>query len=267
LDRPSYINWFVKEDACLEDGHPIDCYLIDYEINDDLLDSFALHIRRHYITDDELIDACQGMTVEDYLRQYCVPQKDEPKGPSTRSADISEIIVSDLIQFIYGYTVLRGKFHNRANKNSSEQGTDVIGYRFETDAEHPDAKDELIAVEVKASLSRTNLDILANAVKDSQEKDRGERLPRTLEFLRRKSVSSDNTKEAETITRFQSKSALPYKVVYGASAMTVDYCPDDGIILGITEESLSLKSETGLFLIHGEKLMELTHMVFERCIQ
>lgn len=267
MDRPSYINWLIKKAAYLEDGHPVECYLIDYSIDDDLLDAFALHIRRHYISDSELNSSCRrlSMPTSDYLREYVVPQSDEPMGASTRSADITEIIISDLIQFVHGYTTLRGKFHNRPNKNSSEQGTDVISYRFKHNSERPSTDDELIAIEVKASLSKANLNILGSAVEDSQKKDQGDRMPRTLNYLRRKSELSGNQNEANVIARFQNRSALSYKMVFGASAITTDYNPQNGVVIGVTKKSLSLQCGTVLFLLYGKKLMELANMVFERC--
>ena len=39
-------------------------------------------------------------------------------------------MVSDLLEFIMGYTVPRYKQMNRSGKNNSEHGTDIIGYKF-----------------------------------------------------------------------------------------------------------------------------------------
>ena len=42
---------------------------------------------------------------------------------------------------------------------------------------------------------------------------------------------------------------------------------DKKMIVGITGANLSLQSNQEIFYIHGSKLMELTHAVYERCIK
>lgn len=55
MNRPQYINWIVKEDGVVfEDQQQLNCYKLSYEIDDATLDDWALHIRRHYVSDDEL---------------------------------------------------------------------------------------------------------------------------------------------------------------------------------------------------------------------
>ena len=153
MNRPQYINWIVKEDGVVvEDQQPLNCYKLSYEIDDAILDDWALHIRRHYVPDDELREdsALHRLTVEEYLRQYVIPQKGEPFGPTARSNDISEVLFADLFEFVLNYEVPRCKQYNRSGKNESEHGTDVIAYRFYTERKEPNKNDELVAVEVKA---------------------------------------------------------------------------------------------------------------------
>lgn len=98
MDKPQYINWIVKEyGVVFEDQQPLNCYKLSYEIDDDILDDWALHIRRHYVPDDELREdsALHRLTVEEYLRQYVIPQKGEPFGSTARSNDISEVLFAD----------------------------------------------------------------------------------------------------------------------------------------------------------------------------
>ena len=65
MDKPQYINWIVKEyGVVFEDQQPLNCYKLSYEIDDDILDDWALHIRRHYVPDDEFCFAqinCRGI--------------------------------------------------------------------------------------------------------------------------------------------------------------------------------------------------------------
>ncbi len=78
MDAPRYIRWFVEESSVtFKDGKPITCYKLSYELNDDIFDEWALHIRRHYESDDELAESISAteMDIEDYLRKYVIPQK------------------------------------------------------------------------------------------------------------------------------------------------------------------------------------------------
>lgn len=78
MDRPQYISWIVREDGVVfEDQQPLNCYRLSYAIDDAILDDWALHIRRHYVPDDELEEdaALNKLTIEEYLRQYVIPQK------------------------------------------------------------------------------------------------------------------------------------------------------------------------------------------------
>ena len=117
MDRPQYVNWIVREDGVVfEDQQPLNCYRLSYVIDDAILDDWALHIRKHYVPDGELEEdaALNKLTVEEYLRQYVIPQKGDPFGPTARSNDISEILFADLFEFILNYEVPRCKQHNRS---------------------------------------------------------------------------------------------------------------------------------------------------------
>ena len=76
-------------------------------------------------------------------------------GATVRSADITEILISDLLEFVHQYSVPRYKLKNRSGKNNSQQGTDVIAYKYKNEDKTPNDKDELVAAEVKAPLSNT----------------------------------------------------------------------------------------------------------------
>lgn len=173
MDRPQYLNWIVKEDGVVfEDQQPLNCYRLSYEIDEDILSDWALHIRRHYVPDDELEEDAilNELTVEEYLRQYVVPQKEENFGPTARSNDISEILFADLFEFVLNYEVPRCKQYNRSGKNESEHGTDVLAYRFFVGPKKPHKNDELVAIEVKALLSSKEASkVIKDAVGDSKK--------------------------------------------------------------------------------------------------
>ena len=55
MDRPQYINWIAREDGVVfEDQQSLNCYRLSYVIDNAILDDWALHIRRHYVSDGEL---------------------------------------------------------------------------------------------------------------------------------------------------------------------------------------------------------------------
>lgn len=79
MDRPQYVNWIVREDGVVfEDQQPLNCYRLSYVKDDAILDDWALHIRKQYVPDGELEEdaALNKLTVEEYLRQYIIPQKE-----------------------------------------------------------------------------------------------------------------------------------------------------------------------------------------------
>ncbi len=70
MDRPQYINWIVKEEGVVfEDLQPLNCYRLSYVIDNTVLDEWAMHIRRHYVSDSELEEdaALNNLSVEEYL--------------------------------------------------------------------------------------------------------------------------------------------------------------------------------------------------------
>lgn len=267
MNRPQYINWIVKEDGVVfEDQQPLNCYKLSYEIDDAILDDWALHIRRHYVSDDELEEdvALHKLTAEEYLHQYAIPQAGEPFGPTARSNDISEILFADLFEFILNYEVPRCKQYNRSGKNESEHGTDVIAYRFYAEGKEPNKNDELVAIEVKARLSSTEAcATIKDAVVDSRKDEH--RFSHTLDYYRKKLRSMGKSAEATDVARFQQKTEYPYKMSYVGAAISSLPTVKKKIIVGVKGTDLELKTDQSVFYVHGTDLMVLTHQVFERC--
>lgn len=269
MDRPQYINWIVREDGVVfEDQQPLNCYSLSYVIDDAIFDDWALHIRRHYVPDDELEEdaASNKLTVAEHLRQFVIPQKDEPFGPTARSNDISEILFADLFEFVLNYEVPRCKQYNRSGKNESEHGTDVIAYRFFTDEKKPHKNDELVAIEVKALLSSQEASkVIKDAVTDSKKDE--DRVSHTLNYYRKKLRFMGKSTEAKDVARFQQKTEYPYRTAYAGAAISSLPSIEKKVIVGIKGADLELKTDQSVFYIHGADLMSLTHQVFERCIK
>lgn len=276
--RPEYLKWIIEEQGLIENNDKqIKCYKIEYNNDPIILDEWALHIRRHYIGDEELEEehSLVGMDVEQYLRKYVIPQKKEYLGPTARSNTISEILFSDLLEFIYGYHVPRCRQHNMSGKTVSEHGTDVIGYKFARDRNHPNKDDRLLAVEVKAKLSSGDSTVISSAIKDSVKDEY--RTSLSLNYMRKKLKEMGKTDESEDIKRFQNKveEGLDYSLRYIAAGITsIDSLENkmiDGkavdVIPGIDGATLAINDGTSIFFVHGKQLMNLTHEIFERCIK
>ena len=59
MERPSYLMWLIEEDGViLDNGKAIKCYKLDYSDDEKTLDAWAVHIRRHYISDADLEESC-----------------------------------------------------------------------------------------------------------------------------------------------------------------------------------------------------------------
>ena len=267
MDRPQYLNWFVQEEnVVFEDSEPLTCYKLSFAPDEAALEDWALHIRRHYVPDYELTDdaASHALTIEDYLREFVIPQKKESFGPTARSNDFSEILFSDLFEFLLNFEVPRCKQYNRSGKNESEHGTDIIAFKFFKNAKEPSRNDELVAIEVKARLSSSEACAVIKDAADDSKKDE-HRVAHTLNYYRKKLRSMGRAEEAESVARFQQKVEKPYKLSYVGAA--ISSLPDikGHIIVGIKGTELELKTNQSIVYVHGEDLMSLAHQVFERC--
>lgn len=269
MNSPKYIKWFVEESTVtLEDGAPLLCYRLDYAVDETVYCDWALHLRQHYESDDELAESLQttGLSAEEYLRRNVIPQKSDEFGPTSRSNDFSEIMISDLLEFIHGYNVPRCKQRNRSGKSLSEHGTDILAYKFDKQDNSPSANDELLAVEVKAGLSSDKYAPIRKSVSDSQKYDEV-RHSHTLNYYRKKLRSINNHQQAENISRFQQKSEHDYIITYiAATIISCEIIPNK-VVSGIKGDDLELRQDNKVFLVHGKKLMVLAHDIFERCVK
>lgn len=266
MDRPQYINWLIEEDGMvIKENTPIRCYKIDYKADMEILDDWALHIRRNYIDDSDLLDdsSVNGMSVEQYLKEYVIPQKHEDLGPTARAADIGEIIVSDLLEFVLKYSVPRYKMKNRSGKNNSQHGTDIIAYKFYKEDKTPNEHDELVAAEVKATLTKMDYGVLETAIKASSQDTY--RLARTIDHCRKRLKELGYTSEMYDVSRFLNKPEKDYKITYVAAGINSCETVTSPIELSVTDDRLGIRTGQKIFFIHGKRLMDLTHEIYERC--
>ena len=277
MERPSYLKWLIEEKGVtLDNGESIQCYKLDYVKDDETLNAWAIHIRRHYISDEELDESCEELEIspEEYLKQFVIPQKGKDRMAGTaRSNGISEILFSDLLEFIYGLEVPRCRMDNMSGPTVSEHGTDVIGYKYYNADKSPDIKDRLVTVEVKAGLTQKTTQVIEKAVIDANKDEY--RIAQSLDYMRKKLKRMNKQAEAEDILRFQKKTKYDYQLEnYAAGMSSLEEIPEqkvDGnemkIIQEIVGEDLRLKGDAGIYYVHGKSLMELAHNIYDRCVR
>ena len=277
MERPSYLDWIIEEDGVvLDNGEPIKCFRIDYLEDERTLDAWAVHVRRHYISDVELAESCEDldMTPEEYLKQNVIPQRGENRMAGTaRSNGISEILFMDLFEFVNGFEVPRCRLDNMSGKTVSEHGTDVIGYKFHNEDKTPDEKDLLVTVEVKAGLTSNSTEVIEKAVIDAKKDEY--RLAQSLDYMRKKLKRMNQQDKANDILRFQKKTQVGYEVDnYAAGMSSVEKVPEKSIagrkrkvVPEIVGDELRLKGDAGIYYVHGKRLMELAHKIYDRCVK
>lgn len=259
LKKPSFLNWLVLEDEVEISGAVTRCYWVEPGMDEDLLNEWAAHIRRHYRQDKELQRSLEGYPgdLSEYLADFVIPNV-----PEIRSGDFAEIVICDLLEFMENYTVSRYKHLDRVDKNCSEHGSDVIAYRL-FDPQKPQSSDELLVVEVKSQASTTNLKRAITDASADSVRDRA-RLAMTLDYHRCRSERYGDNDNARVMARFLNRGEYPCREVYavGAIAGVKDAKKHLGCI-GL--EELGLANNTPVFIVHKPKFMELIHDLYQRC--
>ncbi|EFU80425.1 Hachiman antiphage defense system protein HamA [Mobiluncus curtisii] len=260
LPEPSFLSCLKKEGHVLIYDAKVQCFSIEGNIDDKILQEWALHIRRHYVRDDELTDYVHVYEIDakKHLREDCIPDI-----PQIRSGDFAEIIISDLIQFIEGYEVPRYKQHGREDKNKSEHGTDVIAYKV-TNGSEANNNDELLAVEVKSRSSSPNLKgAIADAARDSL-KDRS-RIAMTLAYYANRALAAHDTRTSTELKRFLHASEHPFKETFAIGAV-VGIKDAEHSLRDKSASDLSINHGQRVFIIHRTRLMDLIHSIYNRCV-
>jgi hypothetical protein len=228
------------------------------------LTDWAARFRQHYCLDSE-IDRLRGGTGysrSEYLLRLVFPDKTEAPGPSVRAGDFAEILVADYLEYISGYWVPRCKYQEKAVRNESVKGVDILGFLMPSS--DPSRADTLIAFEVKAQLTGTSYNgKLQDAVNDSSK----DLLRRALSLnaTKRRLLDSGNTESARIVQRFQNPSDHPYVYRSGAAVVLSSTCFDKTEIENSTNISMhNNKDNLELLIIQGTSLLDLVHAMYER---
>ena len=258
---PSFVSWLEREQCSFQDGTTVACWHLDWQCDEDALDEWALHIRRHYLRDEVLADRCRNRNErpDTYLPKCVVPSKGR-----IRTGDFAEILVSDVLEYLCRYAVPRYKQSGRDDKNSSGHGTDVLAYRIQSCGKASN-DDELLAFEVKSDASGTQRSRFLKRVKDAatgSAKDPS-RVPMTLEFMIDKASDAGDTQNVKALKRFTNKGGVTFREVYG-SAVTTSYATPDVALSARTPNDVQLGEDSPLIVVHAQKFMDLINALYDR---
>lgn len=267
-----HIDWFIDtgEKIVTACGKSVPIYRFDYILTDhSIMSEWAFHFRNHYCEDSVIDDLRKGYgySKRDYLLNIKFPvaiatNKSEKTGPATRSGDFSEILIADYLSAKLDYWVPRVRYEFKVNRNTSEQGTDVMGMKFVAKKGHA-PNDELLVCEVKATLSgKLKKNRLQDAIEHS-DKDRL-RIAESLNAFRQRLQFKNRHAEADKILRFQSPVDNPYITKFGAAAVITDTAFDKEILSKCNSVNHLNRDKLELFVINGANMMDLAHKLYER---
>lgn len=263
-DKPFFTAWLAAEQCAFKDGTVVYCWCLDWAGSDDVLDEWALHLRRHYISDDVLEHrvVARQTTPDQYL-----PLRVVPDIPSIRSGDFAEILISDVLQYLYGLVVPRYKQCNRKDKNASEHGSDVIAYQLKN-LNGISNSDKLFVFEVKSNASKTSDAELIKTVKKAT-KDSGKdpnRVPMTLQYMIDEAIDVNDQTTQKNLQRFTDMGGSPYLKIFGSAVATSHDKPIDALSCKAPTD-VGLSPFSPLIVVHASKLMDLVNSLYGRMTQ
>lgn len=263
--RPEHIKWLTDTGKTLttSDGKTVHIWRLRHRKDDVVLSEWARHFRNHYCPDSEidLLRGGTGLSRRDYLCQYVFPDKKLAPGPSIRSGDFAEILMADFLQFIMGLWVPRFRYDEKAVRNESTKGTDILGFKILSNEESPN--DILFTFEAKAKLTGNPINRLQDAVDDSA-KDFYPRKAESLNALKRRYIRSGHFDDAMKIRRFQDKADKPYSEISGAAAVLSESAYNCGLLCKTDSSAHPNADDLQLVVLRGKDLMALVHELYRR---
>ena len=259
-----YMNGYKAEKSLYtKDGKEISVLRLEIENEEKVLDEWAIHFREQYryIEDLDYERHGTGRTRQEHLRDYVFPSDSVRPGPSTRVGDFCEILVADYIEFVCNYYVPRIRYRDKFNRNTSPQGSDVLGFKTKKKAS---VKDEALVFEVKGASSPTGnpkgYKRLQDAIDDSS-KDLM-RYSESLNATKMRLYRMGRKQEAEKIERFQNKTDTPYILKYGAATVLTEEKFITSEMINVTAEGHIDNVE--LIVIYTKDLKSLINEIYRR---
>lgn len=267
MTAPDYLSNLSKCGKTLttSDGFSVDIWELSVPTNHGHLCSWASTFRHHYCLDTEIDDLREGtgLSRAEYLTQLVFPDKSTAPGPGIRAGDFAEILVSDYVEYLLGFWVPRGKYAEKASRDESIKGVDILGFCLSS-ATSFSPKDTLLAFEVKAQLSGGKYTGRLQKAIDDSSKDFVRRAI-TLNATKRRLLNAGEQKQALVVQRFQNLSDHPYIYRSGAAAVLSDSAYNETEIQNLTKAAgHQNKGNLELIVIRGADLMTLVHALYKR---
>lgn len=258
---PRHVQYFTDSQLSLQtsDDQQVEIIELEHAGDDGTLSEWSTHLRNHYCADAEIDDMRQGtgLTRSQYLENVKFPTL----GPIV-SADFSEILVADYVQFMLRYQVPRTRYETKTNRNTSPTGIDILAFKIRNEGRQS-SRDRLLTCEVKAALQNRKATTLAEAVSDST-KDFGVRKAESLNAMKQRLKDRNRHAEANLVERFQDKTDRPYWEISGAAVVHSNHTWDDEVVTSVSCSDHPNRSDLLLMAIRGHRLMDLARRLYRR---
>ena len=90
-------------------------------------------------------------------------------------------------------------------------------------------------------------------------------MARTVDYCRKRLKELGQLEESEKVKRFLFKPDNNYQISYIAAGVSSRENVDDVIELEFSDKELKIQTNEMIFYVHGKKLMDLAHNIYERC--
>lgn len=264
---PKHTQWLTYTGDTFKTVDDKDIHIYDFHYVTDhaMLSEWATHFRNHYCLDKEIDYFRRGykFSRKDYLEKIKFPDSKLAPGPSIRSGDFSEILVSDFLEYIMGFWVPRTRYIDKTVRNESTKGADIIGFKMLNGLQTPSCKDELAIFEAKAQFSGKKAKSRVQDAIDGSAKDIV-RKAESLNAMKQRLFDKQSITEADIVERFQNQVDEPYKEVYGAVALFDNNYFDVNIEARATTALHPHNTSMLLVAIKGKDMMKLTHELYRR---
>jgi len=248
------------------DGLEIEIWEFSVPANAPYLSEWARRYRQTYCRDDEIDALVAGTPYSkaQYFNAIIFPDATQAPGPSVRAGDFAELLVADYLEFVLGYWVPRDKYSEKAVRDESVKGIDILG--FQTSSGRPSPTDQLISFEVKAQLTGQHCTKRLQIAIDDSAKEYADELRRatTLNAIKRRLLRSDNSSDALRVQRFQNPVDHPYMSRSGAAAVLSKSVYDPNTLQQCGCQEHKNNEKLHLLVIRGPDLMALVHNLYER---
>lgn len=264
---PRYLSGLSKraETLSTSDGCCIDVWELTLAPTADYLSEWASKFRQNYCSDAEIdaLRAGTGLTRSEYLIQLVFPDKSAAPGPGIRAGDFAELLISDYVEYLLGYWVPRDKYAEKASRDESVKGVDILGFRL-TNLSASTPTDTLLAFEVKAQFSGDKYNGRLQTAIDDSSKDYLRRAM-TLNATKRRLRRAGEDGNALLVQRFQNLADHPYIYRSGAAAVLSDTTYDETLLQSATKiADHQNAANLELIVVRGKELMKLVHALYER---